>query len=75
MFDCASACRRGNYPTIFKDLDANHFNRKANDTEFGVTEVVFDISQYGYCSGLLHTRPLCTRTPYTPLGKVAVAFL
>lgn len=34
-FDCASACRCGNHPTISKDLDANHFNYKASDSYFG----------------------------------------
>lgn len=33
-FDCARACRCENYPTISKDLDANHFHYNAHGLYF-----------------------------------------
>lgn len=74
-FDCASACRCGNHPTISKDLDANHFNYKASDSYFGsfiscVWQLIGNATGQVYCMLVL-----CTRIPYTQLRKVAVAFI
>lgn len=54
-FDCASACRCGNHPTISKNLDANHLDYKGKG-----------LSVAGRSSGR-RARPLCTRIPFERL--------